>query len=513
MTDVSKILVGGISYPIKAPSVEDYGRNGDNLRFWTGTLLDYNTIVDNHEIDPATLYMLTDVHEVYLGSAFVANYSRKRDIGEIVTSTIPLVDSGVHLTDGSLFQSGGIYNDFVQYMAKVYENAPISGYHNWVTAVGSPIITDGVVSGFSTANYVKSIPTLPASTADTWQFHTKVYFTSFGTANATFIGDSSFSTGLAINTTPAGQLVLYLGNSGWNISNGTLSTETVALDTWYYVRVTFDGTQYLLDVSIDDSDWTNYVTVISAVKASCAQTVLGAWNTTFMQGSIDLRETYTRVNGARYWIGSTPNKRGFCTEEEWQESITNYGVCGKYVYNEENGTVRIPKIMGITRNAIGEDNVGTYAGFMTPASSGTFAITNVLCYIVISEGFKTNVEVNIDNVVTTINRKVDKSDLREIQCIVEEYKNGTSWYRIYSNGWCEQGGRIYIANNATVTVSLLKAYTDTTYTILHSTYTTNQWDVWGYGDRVISVSNTLFTMYRNNSTSGYLSWRTEGYIL
>lgn len=37
----------------------------------------------------------------------------------------------------------------------------------------------------------------------------------------------------------------------------------------------------------------------------------------------------------------------FCTETEWQQSVTDYGVCGKFVYDSVNNTVRLPKITGI----------------------------------------------------------------------------------------------------------------------------------------------------------------------
>ena len=33
----------------------------------------------------------------------------------------------------------------------------------------------------------------------------------------------------------------------------------------------------------------------------------------------------------------------FCTEAEWQQSISDYGVCGKFVYDSTNNTVRLPK--------------------------------------------------------------------------------------------------------------------------------------------------------------------------
>ena len=50
--------------------------------------------------------------------------SAGRNIGEIVTSTIPLTNAGLHLLDGSLIQGDGIYSDFYEYIVSLYEDYP-----------------------------------------------------------------------------------------------------------------------------------------------------------------------------------------------------------------------------------------------------------------------------------------------------------------------------------------------------------------------------------------------------
>lgn len=61
--------------------------------------------------------------------------------------------------------------------------------------------------------------------------------------------------------------------------------------------------------------------------------------------------------------------------------------------------------------------------------------------------------------------KLDASKVKAY--IVETYRNGYSWYRIYSDGWCEQGG--YLAGQGEpygiTTVTLLKPYKDTNYCV------------------------------------------------
>ena len=49
--------------------------------------------------------------------------------------------------------------------------------------------------------------------------------------------------------------------------------------------------------------------------------------------------------------------------------------------------------------------------------------------------------------------------------IVQNYVNGTSWYRVWSDGWIEQGGSPNYGGNTSTTVTFLKAFSNTNYTI------------------------------------------------
>lgn len=64
---------------------------------------------------------------------------------------------------------------------------------------------------------------------------------------------------------------------------------------------------------------------------------------------------------------------------------------------------------------------------------------------------------------TLENSKVDKEGAA---WVVESYRNGTEWYRVWSDGWIEQGGSITTAlQDTTITVTLLKVMADTNYQI------------------------------------------------
>lgn len=64
-----------------------------------------------------------------------------RNIGEVVVSTIPLTDAGLHLLDGALISGSGSYSAFVSYMADLYNSGDYSARFtteaNWQASVAS----------------------------------------------------------------------------------------------------------------------------------------------------------------------------------------------------------------------------------------------------------------------------------------------------------------------------------------------------------------------------------------
>lgn len=94
--------------------------------------------------------------------------------------------------------------------------------------------------------------------------------------------------------------------------------------------------------------------------------------------------------------------------------------------------------------------------------------------------------------------------------IVETYSNGSSWYRVWSDGWCEQGGsEITAVSNKTIT--LLKTYKDVNYKVL----TTGR----GTANRTINVSSRteqdfLVTCrnYTDAANASIYDWVAYGYI-
>jgi len=77
--------------------------------------------------------------------------------------------------------------------------------------------------------------------------------------------------------------------------------------------------------------------------------------------------------------GNFPNI--FVTEEEWQESVSKYGVCGKWVVNDENETVRIPKVTGFVEGTIDPTALGQLKEAGLPNIEGHLQIAHNSPYI------------------------------------------------------------------------------------------------------------------------------------
>ena len=111
--------------------------------------------------------------------------------------------------------------------------------------------------------------------------------------------------------------------------------------------------------------------------------------------------------------------------------------------------------------------------------------------------------------VNNVNAKVDTTPH-----IVETYVNGTSGYRIWSDGYCEQWGYLLPTSAAAVhTVTFLKPFKDTNYSILRTTvsaYDTTP------SLRVLTtqaLTTTNFKMYLPTPTyADGAMWRAYGYI-
>lgn len=160
-------------------------------------------------------------------------------------------------------------------------------------------------------------------------------------------------------------------------------------------------------------------------------------------------DAFVEFIGDLYTAGTSPEC--FCTEAEWQTSVTNYGSCYKYVYTAANGN--------------------------TPAS------------------------VRLPKATT------------EHGALIKSYSSGTDWYRIYQDGWCEQGGVASSSDD----ITFLKEFKDTNYSSLATWQVTSSL----YETSLTIYSKTTATIsfrigYYNMSLTSFsgrdFDWQACGYI-
>jgi len=140
-----------------------------------------------------------------------------------------------------------------------------------------------------------------------------------------------------------------------------------------------------------------------------------------------------------------------------------------------------------------------------------------------------NIQIDINQIVTDLNGKADV-DLTNtvpasyfsmlmqsagIRTVVGEGGSPAIWYRLYSDGWLEQGGIINGTSNTPVSVTFLKPYSSPSYNITGSCIGQNT----SYSDVFFGVmpgtnlSTSMSVCGRYISTSGqaWILWQTSGW--
>lgn len=103
--------------------------------------------------------------------------------------------------------------------------------------------------------------------------------------------------------------------------------------------------------------------------------------------------------------------------------------------------------------------------------------------------------------------------------LVQSYVNGTSGYRVWSDGYCEQWGRILISIKQDVTVTFLKEFKNTDYAVSHTIERYSSTNVNSTDDTTVlisSVSTTDIKFYSfdagHDGYTTYTRWKVSGYL-
>ncbi len=181
------------------------------------------------------------------------------------------------------------------------------------TKVGSPIISDGIVSGFSDSNYLKGATTFNLSGAK-WKITVGVILHS-----TPFSGYESLWHAYGTGTSYFNSLGCVIGTNGklvLSISDGTVRSHSTAnaieIDKLYITSIEFTGASYIFKVN--DTVIGTYAISTEVEGSTNDKTLwLGAYRVAgnaFSDGAIDLKTVEVEINGVSVFSG---NKTGIDT--------------------------------------------------------------------------------------------------------------------------------------------------------------------------------------------------------
>lgn len=172
------------------------------------------------------------------------------------------------------------------------------------TVVGNPTITeDGVASGFSGETGILISKTI--DTSGNYSIIGLFNFTSATSEQSIFGVNTSGLFYLSMNINRRLVLALSTNTSNWDITSGTASAsdKVITLNTPVYIELKRSGTNYEVNVSYDNINWINFITVSSANNignGTLTNITLGSHASNYSnmtQGQIDLKKFSITVDG------------------------------------------------------------------------------------------------------------------------------------------------------------------------------------------------------------------------
>lgn len=139
-------------------------------------------------------------------------------------------------------------------------------------------------------------------------------------------------------------------------------------------------------------------------------------------------------------------------------------------------------------------------------------------FVVVANGQINQSQMDWSAWASGLQNKLNKDHSNDEKPYITEVSDSSllpSWYRVWSDGWCEQGGRSS-DNVASTTISFLLEFNDTNYTITTSdtrAATTNSHTGGAsYGAYIGSYTTKSFYLSLGKGDQKYAEWRACGYV-
>lgn len=297
-------------------------------------------------------------------------------IGEIVKSKIPLDTFGYHELNGDYISEYGEYTDFYRFIESLYNNTEDETrykiaknfteycYDNTKNKHISIIDENGDCKAVGTNKF--SVETYKQRESfkfnKTFELHfdfttgtdvttRQVIVGCAGTWTNTLLGDSMFC------DIQDSKLRIWLRSSrtssSWGITKQKLSNSTLHSNTHYHIKLKFDGVQYTLWLSENDADFVHEWTISSKVKVDnnygLFSQIGGTSRTQYpFLGTLHLSNFYFIADDKETWRAfkksEIHSRKGFMTDEEYNECLALSSQCNGIVFDSENRRVRLPTL-------------------------------------------------------------------------------------------------------------------------------------------------------------------------
>lgn len=182
------------------------------------------------------------------------------------------------------------------------------------------------------------------------------------------------------------------------------------------------------------------------------------------------------ANEASETKDSILNNAGFIVISKDLSGENSIGTCAENIVQIQNASVYAQNALSSAQNAeIYSQQASAQAEAAKQQVDNMFAATAGCANV----GLSNLSSDGITKIKTTVNYESTQSQLA-LPHVTETYVNGSSWYRVWSDGWCEQGGVLSVEKESNVApVTFLKTYnslpivTSTIVSLSYSSQTAN----------------------------------------
>ena len=280
-----------------------------------------------------------------------------------------------------------------------------------------------------------------------------------------------------------------LNNLSWLKSAGQWNAKAVYPTAYDKLLKVYNGTETVegLSVKLSTETYTDYDFVLNTADETFRlplKTKLASGKAVVGNGSA---LGFTQGDKIRTFIGGSGSYFNFIVGSD------NYGQIGQTA-SDANGWV--------ANQMIGLSSDQTKSGIEL-SDSGLYL------YYYVGETVQNANLIDAGRIGEQLADKIGRKECKAY--ITETYQNGTSWYRVYSDGWCEQGGQTAAtgAANTVTTVNFLKHFANANYCALATDYSTTTSVVY-FG--CTSFTTSSMAIITNAGAGRVCRWMVAGYI-